>query len=103
MAERKKPATPSRHKPQRTCMACRQADSKEALVRVAARPEGVMLDLSGKLGGRGGYLHPRRECLELFVKAKVSRFNSLRRSLDRAERVNLVNVLAQRLAPNAGV
>lgn len=84
-------------------MACRRADSKEALVRVAARPEGVMLDLSGKLGGRGGYLHPRRACLELFVKAKVSRFNSLRRSLDRAERVNLVNVLAQRLAPNAGV
>jgi len=84
-------------------MACRQADSKEALVRVAAQPEGVMLDLSGKLGGRGGYLHPRRECLELFVKAKVSRFNSLGRSLDRAERVNLVNVLAQRLAPNAGV
>jgi predicted RNA-binding protein YlxR (DUF448 family) len=84
-------------------MACRQADSKDALVRVAARPEGVMLDLEGKLGGRGGYLHPRPECLERFIKAKVSRFNSLGRSLDRAERVNLVNVLAERLAPNADV
>lgn len=103
MAERKKPATPSRHKPQRTCMACRQADSKEALVRLAARPEGVVPDLSGKLGGRGGYLHPRSECLALFVKAKVTRFNSLGRSLDRVERVNLVNVLAKQLAPNTGV
>jgi predicted RNA-binding protein YlxR (DUF448 family) len=84
-------------------MACRQADFKTALVRVAARAEGVMLDLGGKLGGRGGYLHPRRECLERFVKAKVSRFNSLGRSLDRAERINLVNMLAERLAPNAGV
>jgi len=85
-------------------MACRQADSRDALVRVAALPQGgVMVDLEGRLGGRGGYLHPRPECLERFVKAKVSRFNSLGRSLDRTERVNLVNVLAERLAPNTGV
>jgi predicted RNA-binding protein YlxR (DUF448 family) len=84
-------------------MACRQVDYKEAMVRLAALPEGVVIDPSGKLGGRGGYLHERRECLELFVRIKVSRFNSLGRSLDRAERVNLVKMLAERLAPNAGV
>ncbi len=84
-------------------MACRQTDSKDALVRVAARFEGVTIDLSGKLGGRGGYLHPHRQCLELFVKAKVSRFNSLGRGLDRDERVNLVNMLVAHLAPNTGV
>ena len=50
---------------------------------------------------RGGYLHPRAQCLELFVKAKVNRFNSLRRGVDRSARVNLVNLLAGRLAPNA--
>ncbi len=71
------------------------------MVRLAALPQGVVIDRDGKLGGRGGYLHPRRRCLELFVKAKVARFNSLRRSLDRAERVNLVNMLAGQLAPNA--
>lgn len=84
-------------------MACRQADSKEVLVRLAARPQGVMLDWSGKLGGRGGYLHARRQCLELFIKAKVARFNSLGCGLDRAERVNLVNILTGHLAPNSGV
>ncbi len=84
-------------------MACRQPDLKDALVRVAARPAGVTIDLSGKLGGRGGYLHPRRHCLELFVKAKVNRFNSLGRGLDREERMNLVNMLEAHLAPNPSV
>jgi len=84
-------------------MACRQADSKEALVRVAARSDGVTIDWNGNLGGRGGYLHARRQCLELFVKAKVTRFNSLGRGLDRDERMNLINVLVAHLAPNTGV
>ena len=83
-------------------MACRQADSKEALVRVAARSDGVTIDWNGKLGGRGGYLHTRRQCLELFVKAKVSKFNSLGRGLDRDERINLINVLVAHLAPDTG-
>jgi predicted RNA-binding protein YlxR (DUF448 family) len=82
-------------------MACRQVDFKDALVRLAARSEGVMVDLGGTLGGRGGYLHPRQECLELFVKAKVAKFNSLGRGLERAARVNLITELARRLAPNA--
>lgn len=84
-------------------MACRQPDSKECLVRVAARSGEVIIDWSGKLGGRGGYLHPRRECLELFIKAKVSRFNSLGCGLNREERLNLVKMLGAHLAPNQGV
>lgn len=84
-------------------MACRQVDFKVAMVRLAALPEGVVVDSGGKLGGRGGYLHLRRQCLELFVKAKVGRFNSLGRGLDRSERVDLVNMLAGQLAPNAGL
>jgi predicted RNA-binding protein YlxR (DUF448 family) len=71
------------------------------MVRLAALAEAVVIDREGKLGGRGGYLHPRRQCLELFVRARVARFNSLRRALDRSERVNLVNMLAGQLAPNA--
>ncbi|HKD68229.1 MAG TPA: YlxR family protein [Candidatus Binataceae bacterium] len=82
-------------------MACRQVDSQDAMVRLAALPEGVRIDTKGKLGGRGGYLHRRRRCLEMFVKAKVVRFNSLRRSLDRSERLNLVNLLTGQLAPDA--
>jgi predicted RNA-binding protein YlxR (DUF448 family) len=100
--EKKRNARPN-HKPRRTCMGCREVDFQQAMVRLAALPQGVVIDVPGKLGGRGGYLHPRRRCLELFVKAKVNRFNSLRRSLDRSERVNLVNMLAGQLAPNAGL
>jgi predicted RNA-binding protein YlxR (DUF448 family) len=73
------------------------------MFRLAALADGVRLDLDGRLGGRGGYLHPRRECLDLFMKAKGGKFNSLRRTLGRSERVNLVNMLAEQLAPNAGL
>ena len=98
-----RPAARRNHKPHRTCMACRQADTKDALVRVAAGAQEVSLDWSGKLGGRGGYLHPRRQCLELFVRSRVSRFNSLGRGLNREERLDLVNKLTAHLAPNQGV
>lgn len=84
-------------------MACRRVDLKTAMVRLAALPDGVVIDSHGMLGGRGGYLHLQPRCLELFVRAKVVRFNSLRRALDRSERVNLVNMLAGQLATNAGL
>ena len=82
-------------------MGCRQVDFKQAMVRLAASPGAVAVDVDFKLGGRGGYLHARRECIERFAKAKVSRFNSLGRSLDRSERVNLINNLARQLALDA--
>jgi len=78
-------------------------DWQQALVRLAALPEGVVVDPTGKLGGRGAYLHPRRQCLQRFVRTKINRFQSLRRSLDRSERVNLVNMVAGLLAPNSGL
>ena len=84
-------------------MACRQVDFKNFLVRLAARAGEVTLDWKGELGGRGGYLHPRSECLDRFLKAKVSRFTSLGRGLAREERLNLINTLAAHLAPNARV
>ncbi len=82
-------------------MGCRQVDFQHTMVRLAALPDAVAIDFKRRLGGRGGYLHLRRECLELFLKAKTGRFKSLGRSLDRSERVNLVNMLAEQLATNA--
>jgi uncharacterized protein len=102
MTKQRKGAKPN-HKPQRTCLGCREVDFQQAMIRLAALPEGVVIDPAGKLGGRGGYVHPRRQCLELFAKGKINRFHSLRRTLDRSERVNLVNMLAGRLAPNSGL
>ncbi len=64
------------HQPVRTCVACRQEAGKAALIRVVRRPEGgVEVDRSGRLPGRGAYLHTNLTCVEAARK---------RRSLDRA-------------------
>ena len=63
-------------KPVRTCVACRQEAGKAELVRLVRRPDGsVELVRTGKLIGRGAYIHPRTECVEAARK---------RRALDRA-------------------
>lgn len=82
----------------RLCIGCRTSDRKSALVRIAVVGQTVVWDEAGRLGGRGGYLHPRRECLERFMKLKVERFTSLRRGIHRAERETLVKKLLERLA-----
>ena len=62
--------------PARTCVACRQEAGKAQLLRVVRRPDGsVTLDPTGKLSGRGAYIHPQNSCLETARK---------RRALDRA-------------------
>lgn len=34
------------------------------MIRLVRTPEGVLVDPTGKLAGRGAYLHDRRECWE---------------------------------------
>ena len=60
-----KPSQPlrPRHIPQRTCIACRTAQDKRALVRIVRTPVGqVMVDPTGKAAGRGAYLHKDANC-----------------------------------------
>lgn len=59
-----KPAKPVKHVPQRTCVGCHTVRAKRMLVRVVRTPEGVMVDPTGKLNGRGAYLHNSRSCWE---------------------------------------
>lgn len=84
-------------------MACRTSDPKSTLVRLAVAGQHVVWDEAGRLGGRGGYLHPRPECLDRFVKLKVEKFISLRRGIDRADRAALVKKLVERLATNTAL
>jgi len=51
-----------KHVPKRTCIACRQVAGKRGLVRLVHTEEGVRIDPSGKLPGRGAYVHPNQEC-----------------------------------------
>ncbi|MBT3336763.1 MAG: YlxR family protein [Anaerolineae bacterium] len=57
---------------------------KRALVRVVRSPEGVQIDLSGKMPGRGAYLHDRISCWESGLKGALS--NALKVSFTTEER-----------------
>jgi predicted RNA-binding protein YlxR (DUF448 family) len=62
--------------PVRTCVACRREAGKAELVRLVRRPDGsIELDRTGRLSGRGAYIHPTEACVEAARK---------RRALDRA-------------------
>lgn len=66
-----KTAKPAKHIPQRTCVGCHTVLSKRTLIRLVRTPEGVMVDPSGKLNGRGAYLHNRRSCWEQGLKGAL--------------------------------
>lgn len=57
-----------KHVPQRTCIACRQTMPKRSLMRLVRTPEGVQLDPTGKLTGRGAYLHDSRKCWKIALQ-----------------------------------
>jgi len=53
-----------RKQPQRTCLGCRQVKDQSELIRFVRSPEGqVLVDLKGRLPGRGAYLCNSRECM----------------------------------------
>lgn len=56
--------------PQRMCIACREQEGKRALVRVVRGASGVQVDPTGKLSGRGAYLHPLRGCWERALESR---------------------------------
>jgi predicted RNA-binding protein YlxR (DUF448 family) len=52
-----------KHKPQRSCIACRETKDKRQLIRVVRTPDGeVMIDPTGKAKGRGAYLCRNSTC-----------------------------------------
>lgn len=76
-----------KHIPQRTCIACREVQAKGTLVRLVRTPDGVFPDTTGKLAGRGAYLHARRECWQSGIKDALP--NALRITLTDADRQRL--------------
>ncbi len=71
MAHVKQPVR-RRHIPQRSCIACRRTDSKRALIRIVRTPQqGVQIDPTGKLAGRGAYLCQARPCWQKAIKSSA--------------------------------
>ncbi len=60
-----------KHTPVRTCVVCRDKADKRALIRIVHTTEGVQVDPSGKLNGRGAYLCEREACWESALKGDV--------------------------------
>ena len=46
---------------------------KRSLIRVVRSSEGVQVDLSGKLPGRGAYIHKLHSCWEAGLKNSLAR------------------------------
>lgn len=61
-----------KHIPQRTCVGCRTILPKRMLIRVVRFSGGVRVDLTGKLAGRGAYLHNRQSCWERGLNGALS-------------------------------
>ena len=61
-----------KHIPHRTCIGCREVLPKRSLIRVVRASDAVRIDPSGKLAGRGAYLHDRKSCWEKALKGSLS-------------------------------
>lgn len=83
----KKPVQRVKHVPQRTCVGCREVLPKRKMIRIVRTAEGVQMDSTGKLAGRGAYLHDRRECWD----------RALRGALGHALKITLTVVDRERL------
>ncbi|MBQ1565391.1 MAG: YlxR family protein [Clostridia bacterium] len=56
----------------RMCVACREMRAKKDLMRIVRTAEGeLVLDLTGKLSGRGAYLCRDAACLNKAIKIRA--------------------------------
>lgn len=75
--------------PQRTCVGCRMVLSKRQLIRLVKTPGGVMIDPSGKMAGRGAYLHDNRSCWEKAIKGALA--NALKTELTEEDKKRIAD------------
>ncbi|MEK6754486.1 MAG: YlxR family protein [Chloroflexota bacterium] len=88
---KKKPVQRVKHVPQRTCVGCRQVLPKRQMLRIVRTAEGVRVDLTGKLAGRGAYMHDRRECWGRGLRGALA--HALKAELTADDRIQLENFM----------
>lgn len=59
---------PNNPKNTRKCCVCRQHADKSELLRLVKTQQGIVIDKTGKIDGRGVYVHSNRECIETCIK-----------------------------------
>ncbi len=72
-----------KHRPQRSCVVCREKKDKRALTRLVVIDERLQVDVTGKAKGRGAYLCADSAC---WKAAQSSMGAALRRDLDADDR-----------------
>ena len=58
------------------------------MIRIVRTADGVQIDPTGKLAGRGAYLHDRRECWERGLKGALAHALKATISLDERTKLN---------------
>lgn len=53
------------------CIACKSSKPKRELIRIVKNDDGIILDKTGKLNGRGSYICNDQECMNKLIKQKV--------------------------------
>jgi hypothetical protein len=81
-----------KHRPERTCIGCRQSFGKDEVVRLVAGPDGVLIDYREKLPGRAAYVCPRPECIGKAL-AKENLARALHRKLRSPDPAGFVSAL----------
>lgn len=69
----KKTRKRKKHTPHRTCVGCRTVQPKRTMTRLVRTTDGVQIDPTGKLAGRGAYLHDLHTCWEKGLKGALAR------------------------------
>ncbi|MDP8960839.1 MAG: YlxR family protein [Actinomycetota bacterium] len=80
------------HTPFRMCVACRKRRPRHELVRMAAGPDGVGLDVQRRLPGRGAYVCPDPTCIGA---AKRRGARVVRHALRTGDEYEVVTVLSR--------
>lgn len=78
-----------RRTPQRMCVACRQRFEKRTLTRIVYSSDGLQIDRTGRLNGRGAYLCDNPDCWKRAHQSNLLD-RALRASLSEAEKQQLV-------------
>lgn len=68
----KKKSRRKKHVPHRTCVGCREVLAKRSLIRIVRSGDTIKLDPTGKMAGRGAYLHNQRSCWERGLKGSLA-------------------------------
>lgn len=61
----------AKHVPTRMCVVCREKGGKRTLTRVVRTPDGIQVDVSGKMNGRGAYLCEQAICWDKAVTTEI--------------------------------